>query len=385
MILVTIPINSNAVTVEISKDYNWDVLYFESNLSKEENNLLIQNFSNFQLKEVIRPIKTCDRIDYSKKTNTCFRVIKNENGIQLTYRNKKELNKLRVKNFNELKISNYIYKQIFKKDSPLLTNLILAGQSIVNNKLEHSIFLSNLDGSKTKNLLKSSKSIISLSLHPNKKTLAYISYENIYPTIFLHDIITNNRISLSKIPGKINSLTWDLSGDSLLLSIKHNESNYNIYKFNVKNNSFAKITNFDFDVISPKEFKKDKIVYTSIHNKYPSAYISDIGNRQTKKLNISKKLIYVSDIYSDKDRTLALTKSKGEFTLLLLDSPNSKLFKRVISSESIESPKFIKNKPYFLLTNGNNFGNNVSLVNEIGKINKKLSFKNIKITELEII
>lgn len=385
IILITIPFNTNAVTVEISKSYEWDVLYFESNLSHKENKMLINYISKFNLKEVVRPVKTCDRIDYSKKTNTCLRVLKNDIGIDLTYRNLKNLKKKKITTFEPLVISDFVYKEIFKKESPFLTNFIFSGQSIKNNSLEHSIYISNIDGTRVKKIFSSHKSIVSLKLNPDRKTLAYVSYENIYPTVFLHDIYSNKRISLKKIPGMVNSLNWDKSGDNLLLSLKNNEEYYNLYKLNIKNNQFSKLTNFNFDIINPSETKNGKIIYTSIKDKSPSAYISDFSNRETFKLRISEKFLYISDIISENNRALAIAKYKKSFSLLLMDSINSGNYNVIYQNDFIESPEFMKNKQFFMLTSGSDFGNNISIVDIGGNINKEISFKNIKVTELEII
>lgn len=384
LIMTMISIQSNAITVEISKNYDWDILYFESNLSGKKNDSIIKNIADFNIKEVVRPVKTCDKVDYSKKNNTCFRIEKRESGVVLTYRNLENLKKTIIKSDDTLIISDYLYQSVFNKESPFLTNIIFAGQHIIKDKLEHSIYISNINGSKIKKIFTSKKSIVSLSLNPDKKTLAYISYENIYPKIFLHDIFSNKRVFLSKIPGKVNSLNWDISGENLLLSIKSKRDRYNLYKFNIKSNTFTKLTDFNFDAINPREFEKNKIVYTAIQDKKPKAYISNVLKRTTNKLHISKKFSYISDINSEKNRTLVINKSKGEFSLLLLKNPNSKEYKKIFTSESIESPKFMKNKSFFLLTIDSDFGNTIAIVDMTGQVKKRLSFKNIKVTELEI-
>jgi Tol biopolymer transport system component len=383
--MTLISIHSNAVTVEISKNYEWDILYFESNLTDLKNDRIINNITNFDIKEVLRPIKNCDLVDYSKKNNTCFRIEKKSLGVVLTYRNLKDIKTRIIKNDDPLVISDYLYQNVFNRDSPFLTNIIFSGQQIINNKLEHSIYISNINGSKTKKIFTSKKSIVSLSLNPDKKTLAYISYENIYPKIFLHDILSNKRVLLNKIPGKVNSLNWDISGENLLLSIKNKKNSYNLYKFNIKNSKFSQLTNFDFNAINPREYEKNKFVYTAIVGKQPKAYMSDISERTTKKLNISKKFSYISDINSEKNRTLVMNRSNGEFSLLLLKKPNSKEYKKIFTSEYMESPKFMKNKKYFLLTIDSKFGNTIIIANMDGEIKKKLSFKNIKVTELEML
>lgn len=382
-----IPLSASAVTVEISKSYEWDVLYFESDLDKTKNNILINYFSKFNLKEVVRPINNCDRIDYTKKTNTCFRIKNSPNGLDVTYRNLQKLKKKSFKNFNSLEISDFLYTSIFNTESPFLTNFVFSGQSVNSDgrSVDHSIFISNINGSKVKKLFSSKKSIISLAMNPDKKTLAYISYENIYPTIFLHDIYLNERISLKKIPGKINSVNWDLSGDNLLISIKNNEEHYNLYKFNIKTNQFSKLTNFKFDIINPTEVSNGVIVYTSIKDRYPSAYISNFNKRTTSKLRVSDKFLYISDIYSKKGNTLAIAKQKGTFSLLFMKDANSSHYDILFKDEFIESPKIMKNNSYLMLTSGSDFGNTVSIVDTSGNINKEISFKNIKVTELEII
>jgi Tol biopolymer transport system component len=385
LIITLISIHSNAITVEISKNYDWDILYFESNLTDLKNDRIIKNITNFDIKEVIRPIKNCDLVDYSKKNNTCFRVEKKALGVVLTYRNLKDIQKKSIKDDDTLVISDFLYQNVFNKESPFLTNIVFSGQHIINEKLEHSIYISNINGSKTKKIFTSKKSIVSLSLNPDKKTLAYISYENIYPKIFLHDILSNKRVLLNKIPGKVNSLNWDISGENLLLSIKNKKSSYNLYKFNVKNSKFSQLTDFEFDAINPREYKKNQFVYTAIIGKQPKAYMSDISKRTTTKLNISKRFSYISDINSEKDRTLVMNNSNGKFSLLLLKKPDSKEYKKIFTSEYMESPKFIKNKKYFLLTIDSKFGNTIIMANMYGEIKRRLSFKNIKVTELEIL
>jgi hypothetical protein len=382
--ILTFPLSTLAVTVEISKNYTWDVLYVESDLNKKQNNLILDTFNDFNFKEVIRPVKSCDRIDYSKEINTCIRIKRNDTGISITYRNMTDIQESIIPSYDTIEIADKVYNFIYKTESPFIHDFIFSGQEIVDDSIQHSIFVTNMDGTKVRKIFTSKKSIVSLTLNPNKKLLAYISFEKIFPKIIVHDIISNRRIILNQVKGKINSIKWDKTGNNLLISMREKSKYYNLYTLNIKNNSIKQLTNYKYDVINPQYVTDNSLIYTSIIDKYPSIHIANLSTRKSSKLSISNKFLYASNMSINGKEGIAIVKKEGTYSLILLNDYKKTQYKTLFSNQSLESPKFIGKKSHLALTFESKGSNNIAIIDFQGNVNKILKFKNIKITELEV-
>lgn len=370
---------SNAVTVTVNKNIDFSILYFETNIDRDKISYFYDTLLNLKIKDTIRLIKSCDLV-YLNSNNICVSLIDDSNGnINLKISTNGTIKQYSYINLNQLKLLNDLYEYTTNNVSPFLSNFVFITDEIIGNKKEFSLFLSNYNGSKITKLFQSPKTIMSLSLNKNF-LLAYISFENIYPNIVIHDIKTNKRIILDKINYRINSVKWDLSGENLLISMKEKDF-YNIYTLNINTKELKQITNFNYNSINPVDIGNSKIGYTALINEYPSVYVVDTIKRTNKKFALTKNYLYSDELEFFDNQYLSIVKDMTSYSLLLFNNNKNKI--KIFSNDYLENPIFIKKTPFLALTFKEKNSNSISIFNFEGKLINNIKFKNLNITDLE--
>lgn len=378
LILCSLASISNAVTVTINKNFDFSILFFETNIKKDEISYFYNTLLNLKIKDTIRLTKSCDSF-YLSSNNICVSLTKDLNNvINLRIIKDGVIKQYSYSNLNQLNLLNDVYEYVTNKKSPFLYNFVFITDEIINNKKQFSLILSNYNGSKTTKLFSSPKTIMSLSVNKDS-LLAYISFENIYPNIVIHDIKRNKRIILDKINNRINSVKWDLSGENLLISMKEKDF-YNIYSFNINTRELKQITNFNYNAINPVDIGDSKIGYTAVINEYPSIFVVDTLKRTNTKFSFTKNYLYSDELEFYNNQYLSIVKDITSYSLLLFNSNNKT---KIFSNNYLENPIFIKKTEFLALTFKEKNSNSISIFNSEGGLINTIKFKNLNITDLE--
>jgi len=150
--------------------------------------------------------------------------------------------------------------------------------------------VADTDGYNPQTLLTSDEPIMSPDWSTDGKHVAYVSFENDKPEVFIHDIYTASREVVSKYSGINGAPVWSPDGTRLALTLSK-DGNPDIYVLYLKDKSLKRITkHWSIDTEATWMPDGESLVFTSSRSGKPHLYrVSVTGKSRPKRLTFEGK------------------------------------------------------------------------------------------------
>lgn len=143
------------------------------------------------------------------------------------------------------------------------------------NKQENNpyqLFVADSDGYAPQRLMASANPLMAPNWSPDARKLAYVSFENGNSEIWVQDIYSGKRNSVSKFKGINSAPNWSPDGKTLALSLSK-DGNSEIYTLDVASGRFTRITNNSAIDTEPSWAPDGKsLIFTSNRGGKPQIY-----------------------------------------------------------------------------------------------------------------
>ena len=142
----------------------------------------------------------------------------------------------------------------------------------------YRLYVADSDGYAPQRLLASKEPVMSPAWSPDARKLAYVSFEKGNSEIWIHDIYSGKRESISSFKGINSAPDWSPDGRFLALSLSK-DGNSEIYTYDLANKKFKRITNH-LAIDTEPSWSPDgkRLLFTSDRGGRPHIYTKPIDS-----------------------------------------------------------------------------------------------------------
>ena len=178
--------------------------------------------------------------------------------------------------------------------------------------------IADADGQHASTIYSSDKALVAPTWSPDYKRIAYTSYENKMPQIFVQVLTTGRRTNLSERIGPAHSPAWSKDGESLSFVVSDND-NSDIYIYTFANQKTVRVTqNLAIDT-EPAWLSDDTLIFTSDRSGTPQLYSIVLATNEVTRLTFEGNYNADADVSPDRTKLTYISQRNGNFSVVIKD------------------------------------------------------------------
>ena len=215
-------------------------------------------------------------------------------------------------------MAHFISDQSFQKltgiEGAFSTRLLyVTAERFSEKNTRYTLQRSDYDGARAVTLLQSREPILSPRFAPDGKRIAYVSFEQKRPRIFMQNIDTGRREQITNFEGLNGAPAWSPDGNRLAFVLSK-DGNPDIYVMNLGSRQISRVTNGQGINTEPFWGKDGSTIYfTSDRGGKPQIYKSSIGGGGAERVTFIGNYNANPKLSAD-EKTLVMIHRQDGFT-----------------------------------------------------------------------
>jgi len=238
-------------------------------------------------------------------------------------------------------ISDLIYEKITGIRGAFNTRIAYISAQ-TNKARKYVLQVADTDGFNPQTVLESDEPLMSPSWSPNGQSLAYVSFENDRPEIFVQHLASAKRSKVSGFKGINGAPSWSPDGKKLALVLSKDRSP-DIYILTVANKKLTRLTrhrSIDTEPVWTADGRS--IIFTSDRSGKPQLYEVSASGGQPQRITFEGNYNSAADLSPDGKNIVMVYGDQGRYQIAQLERESGNL--TMLTDNNLdESPSFSPN------------------------------------------
>jgi TolB protein len=265
------------------------------------------------------------------------------------------------------KIADDIYQKLTGTRGAFATRIAYVTQV---SPRDYRLEVADADGEGMQVAVRSNEPIISPAWSPDGSKVAYVSFEQRKPVVYVQDLVTGGRKVISNEKGSNSAPAWSPDGSRLAVALSK-DGHYQVYGVNADGGGMRRLSNSN-GIDTEPQFSADgqTIYFTSDRSGGPQIYkMSASGGNATRvtfngSYNISPRV-------SSDGKTLAwISQRDGGFSLYAMDLASGQEQRL---AEGATEPSFSPNGKYIMYATKGGGRTGLAVVSVDGRVKQRLT------------
>lgn len=240
-------------------------------------------------------------------------------------------------------ISDKIFEKITGVRGAFSTRILYVNQYPASGKVRFRLELADSDGQRPVSILDSSEPILSPSWSSDGKQVAYVSFENRRPSVFVQTIATRERKKLASFPGLNGAPSWSPDGKRMALTLSL-DGNPEIYVMDIASHELTRLTNHSAIDTEPRWTPDGSaLIFTSDRGGSAQIYRLNVADKSVKRLTFEGSFNGRADISADGRYLAFVHREKGQQFQIAVQDLQTGVMTVITQTPLDESPSFAPN------------------------------------------